>query len=65
MIPCTYEIPHAHGEGAACGRPALAITVTGPNGGLDWELCPDHFALIVGDPTWRQQVQRLLREDEE
>ncbi len=60
MTTCQYDIRTDDGAWVPCGRPALEVTVRGPEGAWDYELCPEHFAEVVSDRVWTRQAHALL-----
>lgn len=63
MISCKYDVQDEHNRWIECGQPALEVTVKGPGGANDYELCPEHLETIVSDRGWWRALRELLIED--
>lgn len=60
MVTCQYEICNEQEKWVECGRPAVEVTVKGPGGSWEYELCPEHLHDVVSERGWASDAESLL-----
>lgn len=63
MIRCKYDVRDEHDTWVECGRLALEVTIKGPGGAYDYDVCPEHLETIASDREWWRALRELLIED--